>query len=265
VDAVATPAGTSSILIKAFDLLRSFSPEHRMMSLTEIARVSGLPKSTVHRLLERLVDLDVVERHPAGYCVSLRISQLGALTPAGDARDTAMPHLAWLHRATRCTVRFGVLRTLDVVYLERLALDVREHISAAGSRLPANCTAIGKALLAWEDRPELEIELGRTPLRTLTPLSNTMPGTLLAELDEIRREGLAHEQGEAQPGWSCVGAPIVVKGHAVAAISLQYPTRQPIAHTVEDAVRVTAARISREFAVALADENRERYFRYASA
>jgi DNA-binding IclR family transcriptional regulator len=254
----------SSILIKAFELLRSFSPERRMMSLTEIARASGLPKSTVHRLLDRLVDLDAVERHSEGYCVSLQMSQLGALTPAGHGRDTALPHLAWLHRATRCNVRYGVLRALEVVYLERMILNAHEHESTVGSRLPANCTAIGKALLAWADRGALAAELRRTILPAMTPLSHTAPGRLLAELDEIRRDGLAHERDEAQTGWSCVGAPIVVKGHAVAAISLQHPTRQRIDRNVEDAVRVTATRISLEFAAALADESRERYFPYAS-
>jgi DNA-binding IclR family transcriptional regulator len=255
---------SSSILIKAFDLLRSFSPERRMMSLTEIARASGLPKSTVHRLLERLVDLDAVERHPEGYCVSLRLSHLGALTPAGHGRDTALPHLAWLHRATRCTVRYAVLRTLEVVYLERLALNALEHESAVGARLPATCTAIGKAMLAWADRDALEVELRRSPLPALTASSHTAVGPLLAELHEIRRDGLAHEHDEAQAGWSCIGAPIVVKGQAVAAISLQYPTRQPIERRTQDAVRVTAMRISREFTAALSDEGRERYFPYAS-
>jgi DNA-binding IclR family transcriptional regulator len=264
VAADAASAGTSSILIKAFDLLRSFTPERRMMSLTEIARTSGLPKSTVHRLLERLVDLDAVERHAEGYCVSLRISQLGALTPAGHSRDTALPHLAWLHRATRCTIRYGVLRTLDVVYLECMALKATEHVSAVGSRVPANCTAIGKALLAWQDRTALGSELRRAPLRALTPQSRTAPGPLLAELDNIRRDGLAHERDEAQIGWSCVAAPIVVKNHAVAAISLQYPTRTPIERKVEDAVRVTATRIGREFTDVLRDSSRERYFPYPS-
>jgi DNA-binding IclR family transcriptional regulator len=264
VASAAPVAESSSILIKAFDLLRSFSAERRMMSLTEIARVSGLPKSTVHRLLDRLVDLDAVERHPEGYCVSLRLSQLGALTPAAHGRDTALPHLAGLHRATRCTVRYGVLRTLEVVYLERLALTTHEQESAVGSRLPANCTAIGKALLAWADRDALAAVLRSTTLSAMTPSSHTAPGPLLAELDAIHRDGLAHERDEAQPGWSCVGAPIVVKGQAVAAISLQYPTHRPIERKVVDAVRVTATRISREFAAALADESRERYFPYAS-
>jgi DNA-binding IclR family transcriptional regulator len=130
--------------------------------------------------------------------------------------------------------------------------------------LPANCTAIGKALLAWEDRAVLEAQLRRTSLVAMTPGSHTAPGALLAELDQIRRDGVAHERNEAQLGWSCVGAPVVVKSHAVAAISLQYPSRQPIDRKVEDAVRMTAARIAREFAGALADESRERYFPYAS-
>ena len=60
-----------SILSKAFDLLRAFNSGERVMTLSELSRASGLSKSTVHRLLARLIDLGAIEHHRAGYRVGL--------------------------------------------------------------------------------------------------------------------------------------------------------------------------------------------------
>src|SRR4051794_26790872 len=110
-----------SILSKAFELLRAFNSAERVMTLSELSRAAHLPKSTVHRLLARLVELDAVEHHGDGYKLSLGLMQLGATTPAASMRDLALPYLAGLHRWTGETVHFGVLRQFDVVYLEKLA------------------------------------------------------------------------------------------------------------------------------------------------
>jgi DNA-binding IclR family transcriptional regulator len=258
--AAAPGAEPSSILVKAFGLLHSFSTDKRTMSLTEISRASGLPKSTVHRLLERLLDLDAIERHPDGYAVSLRLSNLGAITPAASGRDAAMPYLAWLHRGTGHTVHYAVLRQLEVVYLERLARrDAPPALSGVGARLPANCTAIGKALLAWEDPAEVALLLRRSSLASLTPHSIRDADQLLEEFAAIRRDGLSHERNEAELGLSCVGAPIVVNGFAVAAISMSFPSDGPLDARVEDSIRVAATRMARDFQIALRD-GRERWF-----
>ena len=82
-----------SILSKAFDLLRAFDQTARVMTLSELARAANLPKSTVHRLLARLIDLDVIEHHAQGYRLSLSLIQLGATTPAAGLRELAAPHL----------------------------------------------------------------------------------------------------------------------------------------------------------------------------
>jgi DNA-binding IclR family transcriptional regulator len=252
----------SSILFKAFLLLRAFSPNKRIMSLTEISRASGLSKSTVHRLLERLQDLDAIEHNSNGYSVSLAFSQLGALTPAASGRDIALPYLAWLHKGTGHVVNYGVRRDLDVVFLEKLKTrGSLSSPSSVGRRLPANCTAIGKALLSWEDPANLGVLIDRAPLSQLTAHSIADPDQLIRQLRAARADGLAREQDEAQLGLSCVGAPIVVCGFAVGALSLSYPTSVPLDVKVEDAVRVAATRISRDFRHSLQNGG-ERCFPY---
>jgi DNA-binding IclR family transcriptional regulator len=212
-----------SILSKAFDLLRAFNSGERVMTLSELSRASGLSKSTVHRLLARLIDLGAIEHHRAGYRVGLDMFQLAATTPASAVRDLAMPYLAALHLRTGHTVHLGMLRQFDVVYLEKVA---RNHPSpdpsGVGTRLPVNCTAIGKALLAHESLNDLGDFLP-SPMPSLTPRSITDVGSLISQLRVIRQEGLARECEEARLGLACVASPIVVRGFAIGAISLTYP------------------------------------------
>ena len=70
----------SSILSKAFDLLRAFNSNERVMSLTELSEASGLAKSTVHRLLARLVELGAIEHHRDSYRIGIEIFRLGVTT-----------------------------------------------------------------------------------------------------------------------------------------------------------------------------------------
>ncbi|WP_217575037.1 IclR family transcriptional regulator [Streptomyces sp. GbtcB7] len=250
-----------SILSKAFDLLRAFNTRERVMSFSELVRASGLPKSTVHRLLARLVELDVIEHHRSGYKIGIQLFKLGAITPAASMRDVAMPFLAGLHRQFGLTVHLAVLRQFNIVYLERLSRrNAPSSLSGVGSILPANCTAIGKALLAYEDLDDLEVFLPN-PMPMMTPESTTDVGTLLAQLREIQGGVLARERNEAQRGLACMASPIVVQGFAVGAVSVSYRADARLDPEVETALRDTTARISREVRAGLA-EGREAWLPY---
>jgi DNA-binding IclR family transcriptional regulator len=247
-------------LSKAFGLLRAFTPDERVMTLSELARAAQLPKSTVHRLLARLVELDAVEHHGAGYKLSLGWIQLGAITPAASMRDVAVPHLAGLHEWSGQTVHLGVLRQFDVVYLEKLArVEAFPTLAAVGMRLPANCTAIGKALLAWEDLDDLAHFLP-SPMPRLTPSSVTDVGQLIEQLRQVRAHGLAYDRCEAQPGLVCVAAPLVVDGFGVGAVSIGCHESTKLNPQIDTALRNTAARITREIRKGLADRRRSYWF-----
>ncbi|MEU0466091.1 IclR family transcriptional regulator [Amycolatopsis sp. NPDC006131] len=248
-----TAAGeTPSILTKAFELLRAFNPHERVMTLSELSRASGLPKSTVHRLLARLVELEAVEHHRSGYKIGVGLLQLGSATPAGYMRDLAMPELTKLHQWSGQTVCMAVLRQYDVVYLEKLATsDSPSSIAAIGNRLPANCTAIGKALLAHENLDDLRDFLPN-PLPRMTTNSITDSGVLIEQLRGVRAEGIARESEEAQLGLACMAVPICLNGFAVGAISVGYPAKLAPRPNLAGALRSTAAQISREVESGLA-------------
>lgn len=249
----ATGAEPPSILTKAFDLLRSFNPHERVMSLSELSRASGLPKSTVHRLLARLVELGAVEHHRSGYKLGLSLLQLGAGTPAGYMRDLGLPHLGQLHRWSGATVHFAVLRQFDVVYLEKLSVPGSPaSITSIGGRLPAHCTAIGKALLAHENFDDLADFLPR-PLPRMTTRSVTVVDDLIDELRVVRDAGIAREDGEAQPGLACIAAPVMLNGFAIGAVSLGFPSGSALPERAEQALGLTARRIAEDVDAGLAD------------
>lgn len=235
----------SSILTKAFQVLRVFTVSRPVMTLTEVSRASGLPKSTAYRLLERLAELDAVVRCPVGYSLSFSLTDFDAITPAASGRDIAMPHLLALHRLTGSTVSYGVLRQRDVVYLEKLQRHGGPVTPARrGARLPANCTAIGKALLAWEPPGAVEGMFDGGPLPRLTARSIEAYEELRAQLTAVRNGAAAREQDEATVGLSGVAAAIIVSGHALAALSVSFPSGAAPVEDLEGQVISVARRVA---------------------
>ena len=155
----------------------------------------------MHRLLARLVELGAIEHHRDSYRIGIEIFR-GVTTPAASMRNTAISRLATLHRQTGQTVQLGVMRGHEVLFLERLSVEkAPSTLFGVGGRLPANCTALGKALLAYEDPTFLD-SLLPNPMPRMTAASITDVADLLQQLAEVRCSGMARQRGEAQPGLS---------------------------------------------------------------
>ncbi|GAB2988475.1 IclR family transcriptional regulator [Amycolatopsis acidiphila] len=237
----------ASILSKAFTVLGAFDQERRVLTLTEIARASGLPKSTTHRILRRLVPLGVIEPHGPGFKVGLPMRRFASVMPIESLRQSALPHLGSLHRWSGRHVHLGSLRRDTVVFVERFLVPDHELPSASpGTDLPAHATALGKAMLAFLTPEELE-EVLAGPLVSLAPNTVTDPKDIAAELCEVRKRRVAIARGEAHPDVACVAAPILIRGRAVSAISVSTTMKDAaIDRSLVDAVYVTADRISRD-------------------
>ena len=209
------------MLERAAHVLQAFRPDGGTLTLTALVARTGLPKPTVHRLAEELVELTLLERKPVGYGPGLGLFELGELVAAKrDLREKALPFLQDLYEATHETVHLGIRDDLDVVYAEKIhghgGVDVPSRV---GGRLPLTSTGLGKALLAYAEPDVLAAVIAR-PLRRLTPHALAEPGALIAELDEIRRTGIARDHGESAAGVTCIAAPVLVDGRAVAAVSV---------------------------------------------
>ncbi|MFD7883982.1 helix-turn-helix domain-containing protein [Streptomyces sp. SID2999] len=216
---------------RAFDILELFLDGDGTLSAPDIVRRLGLPRTTVHELVTTLAArsyLVPVPGQPGRYRLGVRPYQLGSryaeqLDLAAEGREVARGV------AETCdeTVHVALLEDTDVIYIAKVdSTHAVRMVSAAGRRLPAHCTAVGKMLLASLPAPELAARVpDGAELAAMTPDSLTDPGELRDALAEIRRRGVAVERRESNPDVSCVAAPVRDRtGRVVAALSISVPT-----------------------------------------
>lgn len=235
------------MLDKATALLSGFQPGESEVGLAELARRAGVAKPTAHRLLADLETWALVERTPGGYRLGLRLFELGQVVPRQrELQETASPYLADLYEATRETVHLAVPDGAEVVYVQKLAAPGGPLIpSRLGGRMPAHCTGVGKALLAFGP-PERLAAVLNAGLSRVAPRTTVLPGMLGKELAEIRLKGIAEEHEESAVGVACVAAPIIgPDGLALAAISITGWSNRLSATRVAPAVRTAALALSR--------------------
>ena len=213
-----------SVLWRAASIIDAFNGSHRVLSLNELSRRSYLPKSTAHRFAEQLLEIGWLERELGGYRVGMRLFEVGTLAERRNKlRDKALPHLHSLAAQTGKAVNLGILDHYEVLYVDRVPVRDLQLPTRDGGRMPLTCTGIGKALLAYSSPEDIELVLGE-PLPRLTEASIDDRAALEAELESIRRTGVAFDHEEACRGVSCIAAPIRGSGRAVAAISLTAAT-----------------------------------------
>jgi DNA-binding IclR family transcriptional regulator len=209
--------------------------------LGDIAERAELPKSTVHRILRRLVERGYARAQGDGvYVLGPRVlTMAGAMLGRLDATKLAAPVLRGLHADVGHTVHFAMLSDDEAVYLEKLVDPALPYqfASRVGGRIPLHCTAIGKSLLAdMETLPRLEL-VRRTP-QTLVSM-----GALRAELSLVRERGFAIDDEENERNIRCVGA--AVRDHTGAATHAISVSALTVELSFDDAValgpRVVAA------------------------
>lgn len=203
-------------------ILDLFSNREARMSLEQIARSTGLPRSTAHRILDQLVRLNWLEHTGMGYLLGGRSLGLGGGGNAhDDLRAAASPHLHELLIRTGAVIHLATLEGDRVRYLDKLGGRFANSVpSRVGGTAPASCTALGKAMLAYLEAEDVDQIIGERPsTRTTTSIANL--DSLHQELIRIRsRNGLALERGEYDPEIACVAAAIRGPRGVVGAISV---------------------------------------------
>lgn len=227
-------------------IMDSFTGRHTRLTLEDVARRTHLPRSTAHRILDQLVKLRWLEHTSFGYSLGQRALGLGGGDGShGEIREAAAARLHDLQIKTGLVAHLAVLDGSEVFYLDKVGGRFAASVpSRVGGRAPAHSTALGKAMLAWLDPEQVDVQIGgaidRLTNRTIGDLN-----TLHHELFRIRqRHGLAFERGECFTGISCVAAAIRGADGPVAAISLVGDARTPlekVAPLVVDAARESAA------------------------
>jgi DNA-binding IclR family transcriptional regulator len=206
-------------------LLSLFDRRRPNLGITEISRMMNLPKGTVHGFVRTLSNMKYLKQDPLTrkYHLGLKIYELGAiLADSLEINEKASGPARQLANRTRLTSRIAVWDGDSA--LLTLNIDSRYHYSFVkqiGPRIPAYCSAAGKALLAFLERQELSTYLDQTELVPHTSNTITQKEKLLRELEGVRRRGYSEDRGESTPGLACVAAPIFGRdGKLEASISL---------------------------------------------
>ena len=250
-------------LQRGLRLLQLFTQVERGLTAMQVARLSGLPVSTVHRFLVNLESSGFLNCSAEGTyhlgiaCFSIGQAALGQL----DIRRLSLPHLKELNQHTRETIHLTVRHGLTAVYVEKL--DSPEHLrihSRIGVSVPLYCTAVGKILLAYMPAEEQQSVLPQLDLKRVTPNTVGNLQELQTELHRVRKNGYACDLEEHEPHIRCIAAPIWDHVGAVqASLSITAPVvRMPVARLRQLAPMIQEAglRISKELGYQLAGKTR---------
>lgn len=209
---------------RALDVLLCFSSRTPELTMSQISEKIGINKSTVHRLLLTLERKRFVERDPSSglYRPGLRLLQMSSLAMEhNNLRRLVAPFLQDLCTQHRENVNLAVLDGSDVIYVDVVEGSQRVKLAAAtGQRLPAFCTASGKAILAFlpEEDVTLILEHG---MPKHTQATKTSKDDFFEEMAEIRSRGFAFSEEEFEDGINAVAVPIC--DQPIASISIAGP------------------------------------------
>jgi IclR family pca regulon transcriptional regulator len=246
----------SSSLQAGLAILNCFNAQQPVLGIAKLADELNMSRSTTHRYASTLVALGYLEQdHARRYRLAPRVADMGmSVLDSMALRGKAREPLRELREQTGRTASLAVLDGTQIRYVDRrrgwrrgqhaVDLDL-----GAGARLPAQCTAMGKMLLANLPDREREQLIGELELTRRGPKSITSKKALRAELQKVREEGLAFGDEELGPGVRTIAAPVHGPGgDVVAAVGIPVPaddyTLDDLRKSLGPPVLATAKRIS---------------------
>lgn len=221
-------AGVQSV-VRAIDILMSFSPTHPRLALGELAESVGLPKSTTRRLAATLVSAGFLRQDSGGfYSLGGRLLELGGMVSNASilAGMTASVMRA-AHERTGETILVAEVNWIDqstIITHKIEGLHALAVTSPVGKRSLIGNGCIGKAALSALPPDEAEIVISRVSLVRRTSRSITDPAELARQVGRACSKGYATESGEFLEGCSGVAIPVLIDGRPVGAIGIVAPS-----------------------------------------
>ncbi|GJD53915.1 Transcriptional regulator KdgR [Methylobacterium crusticola] len=238
-------AGRQSVksLFKMLEVLEAFSTTDRELSVVEMAQRTGLPRTTVHRIVDSLRSVGFLEQEASRdrYRLGLKLFELGsnALTNLPLYRE-APPFVDTLAKLSGEDVHLCVFDGAQMVFVNRRdQVAARPHNTVITMEAsPCHSTSVGKAALAFQGEAVID-RIIRAGLPRFTPNTIVDPEQLRAELARIRERGYAVDECEHETELRCVGAPIRnATGRVFAAISASGSSRRVSPERVPDLARM---------------------------
>jgi IclR family transcriptional regulator, pca regulon regulatory protein len=206
-------------LDRGLAVIRAFGPDRERLSLSEVARATGLTRAAARRFLLTLVKLGYVRNDGREFSLRPRVLELGYAYLSGLAMpEIAAPHLEELVARLRESSSISVLDGHHIVYVARVPTKrIMTVAISVGTRFPAFATSMGRVLLAGMDDDEFERYLEEATFEPLTARTVTDPARLKEIVEEVAKQGYAIVDQELEEGLRAVAAPIRGSGDAVTA------------------------------------------------
>jgi DNA-binding IclR family transcriptional regulator len=204
------PYYTISTLVKAFQVLE-FLVENGPLTISEVAAQQAMHKSAAHRFLSTLRDLGYVVMDPRNrYQASFRLFEMGMRVANNtDIFEIAKPYMKKLVQAHNETVNLGRLDGEEIIFLKKMgSTAILRTDLAEGSRVPAYCSAMGKAVMAFMSPEALTPMLNTMDMCKYTPSTFTHKKKFLKELANIQEKGYAMDNEEYVEGLCCIAVPV---------------------------------------------------------
>lgn len=210
-------------LDRGLAVIRAFNAENPELTLSEVARATGLNRASARRFLHTLVELGYVRTDGRLFALRPKVLELGyAYLSSLSLPEVAMPHLEQLVERVHESSSISVLDGDEVVYVARVPTRRIMRVTiAVGTRFPAYATSMGRVLLAGQTDEWLDGYFATASLSRITPQTIVDPKRLRAELRRVRRDGYALVDQELEEGLRSIAAPIRDgAGRVMAAINI---------------------------------------------
>ena len=240
-------------VLRAAQILKAYSKEKALFTNSELARRFGLNRSTITRLLYSLEKAGflVRDQRTREYALTHWLFRIGNVyISQTDLHKEAMPLLERLASSCKETVHLAILSGVKLLYLDKVEGPQSIRIaSMVGDTNPAYCTGVGKVLLAYLEKKDLDAYLNSVHLKRYTPNTICDADDLKLHLSRVRERGYAIDDCEHQPDVRCVAAPVRDKDDCViASISISGPEFRMVHEKIEEelipSIKKTASRIS---------------------
>jgi len=204
-------------LAKGLSVLTSFSRETPSMTLSEVAKRTGLNPAVARRCLLTLCDLGYVGKADGRFTLRPEVLIFATLfNETFDLDNVIRPTLQDLRSQTGHSASFTVLTGGDILYIAHISTQRVIRLQAnTGTRFPALVTSTGRSILStWQDH-EIRQFIAKHPLTAMTDRTTTQPEALFTAITEARKLGYALISDELEYGITSLAVPVTVPGYGV--------------------------------------------------
>jgi DNA-binding IclR family transcriptional regulator len=249
-----TDSSPATAVERALNILELVAHRRDGLTNSEISHKLTIPKSSASYILRTLERRGYLRRDAASgrYRLGLKILSLGGDAQSNlDIADVALSFMRSLVERVHLTAHLAVLDQGEAVYIEKVEAPGFFKVNTwVGRRMYLHSTSVGKALLAWLPKQQLEAIVRQQGLKKRTPKTIHTASRLLADLELVREQGYAVDDEENSLGARCLGAPIFdAEGNVTAALGVSGTLTQVDEENlpkIADALKETARRISRQ-------------------